>query len=429
MIDPKVLREEPDRLRAALKNRKSKVDLDAVLAADERRRKLQVQVDDLRSAKNAKAEAFGQHKRNKTGESPEAVALMAEMKTLDQQLPELEHQRTAAEDAYNALALSIPNLPDAAVPVGASSADNVKVRSWGTPRTFSFKPLPHWEVGEKLGLIDMERATKISGARFPLLLGAGARLSRALTQFMLDLHTTKHGYVEMAPPLLTKPSSEEAAGHIPFVTEDMYHVPAPEDLYMIGTGEVPLLNFHRDEILDNAKLPLKYVAYTPCFRKEAGAAGKDTRGLIRVHQFEKVEMFQFTRPEDSAAAHQEMVGHAEAVLQALNLPYQLMQLCTADISSAMVATFDPEVWLPGQNEWREISSVSSAGDFQARRAQIRFKRDAKSKAELVHTLNGSGLAVGRTFVAVLENYQEADGSLTIPDVLRPYMGGLEKITK
>ncbi len=429
MIDPKLLKDDPETVRKGLAKRRSRVDLDAVLAADEHRRRLQMRVDELRALKNSKAEMFGRHKRDKTAESSAALTLMEEMKKLDQDLPALEQQRTAAEESFHALNLRIPNMPLEIVPPGASSADNVELRRWGTPRTFTFSPKPHWEVGENLGILDMERAAKIAGSRFPLLTGAGARLSRALIQYMLDLHTTKHGYTEVAPPLLTRTAAEEGAGHLPFIAEDMYHLPAPEDLWLIGTSEVSLLNIHREEILEGARLPVKYVAYTPCFRKEAGAAGKDTRGLIRVHQFDKVEMFQFVRPEDSAAVHEEMIGHAEAVLQGLNLPYRLMHLCAADISSAMARTCDPEVWLPGQNEWREISSISNATDFQARRAQVRFKRDPKAKVELVHTLNGSGLAVGRTFVAILENYQEADGSITVPDALRPYMGGATSIAK
>ncbi len=427
MIDPKLIREEPDRVRAGLKSRNSKLDLDSVIKADEDRRKAQVGVDEMRAKKNAESEKFGKLKREGKGDTDEARAIVAAMQRLDADLTQATETLTAAEQAHRDLILRIPNLPDPLTPVGASSADNVQVRTWGTPRTLDFKPLPHWELGEKLGILDFEGGTKIAGARFTVLKGAGARLNRALIQFMLDLHTTKHGYTEITPPNLSLPASEEAAGHLPFIAEDMYHL--PEDLYLIGTAEVPLLNMHRDSVLDVAKLPMKYVAYTPCYRKEAGAAGKDTRGLIRQHQFEKVEMFQFVKPEDAAKTHEEMTGHAEAVLQALNLPYKLMALCTADISSAMNRTFDPEVWLPGQNEWREISSISNAGDFQSRRAQIRFKRDPKAKPELVHTLNGSGLAVGRTLVAVLENYQTADGSVTVPDVLRPYMGGLTVITK
>ncbi len=425
MIDPKLIREEPDRVRAGLAARGSKLDLDEIIKADEARRKAQVGVDEMRSKKNAESERFGKFKRAGTADSDEGKGIIASMQALDLELAKAEDVLKAAESAHRALILRIPNLPDPLTPAGTSGADNVLVRTWGTPRTFEFKPLPHWELGEKLGILDFEGGTRIAGARFTVLRGAGARLNRALIQFMLDLHTTKHGYTEITPPNLSLPVSEEAAGHLPFIAEDMYHL--PEDLYLIGTAEVPLLNMHREAVFDGAKLPMKYVAYTPCYRKEAGAAGKDTRGLIRQHQFEKVEMFQFVKPEDAAKTHDEMVGHAEAVLHALNLPYQLMALCTADISSAMTRTFDPEVWLPGQNEWREISSISNAGDFQSRRTQIRFKRDPKSKPELVHTLNGSGLAVGRTLVAVLENYQESDGSVTIPDVLRPYLGGMERL--
>ncbi len=429
MIDPKLLREEPDRVRKYLKQRNSKLDLDAILKADADRRTLQVMVDSLRAEKNLKAGEFGKMKKAGTGDGPDGKALMEAMQAVDAKQKGLEATLAATEARAQELLLQIPNVPHESVPVGASSADNVRVRTWGTPRAFDFKPKTHWELGEALGLIDLERATKIAGASFPLFLGAGARLMRAITQYMLDLHTGKHGYTEVNPPLMTLSPAMVAGGQLPSKGDDMYHVPAPDDLWLIPTGEVPLLNIHREEILDADRLPIRYVAYTPCFRKEAGAAGKDTRGLIRQHQFDKVEMFQYVKPEDSLAACEAMVMHAEAVLQGLGLPYQLMALCTADITTASHKTYDPEVWLPGQNEWREIASVSTCSDYQARRAQIRFRRDKQAKPELVHTLNGSGLAVGRTFVAVLENYQEADGSVTVPAALHPYMGGLKTITR
>jgi len=427
MIDPKLLREEPERVRAYLKQRNSKLDIDAVIKADADRRSLQVAVDTIRAEKNLKAAEFGKMKKTGGADSPAGKTLMEEMQAADTQLKTLEGSFAAADTLAHDLLLQIPNVPHESVPVGASSADNVLVRQWGTPRSFDFKPKSHWEIGEALGIIDLERATKISGASFPLFVGAGARLMRALTQYMLDLHTTKHGYTEINPPLMTLSPAMVAGGQLPSKGDDMYHIPAPDDLWLIPTGEVPLLNIHRDEILDMAKLPIKYVAFTPCFRKEAGAAGKDTRGLIRQHQFDKVEMFRYVKPEDSLTACEEMVTNAEAVLQGLGLPYKLMALCTADITTASHKTYDPEVWLPGQNEYREIASISTCSDYQARRAQIRFRREKGGKPELVHTLNGSGLAVGRTFVAVLENYQESDGSVKVPEALHPYMGGLTVI--
>ncbi|MEK7477287.1 MAG: serine--tRNA ligase [Candidatus Coatesbacteria bacterium] len=424
MIDPKLLKDSPDKVREMLTQRNAKVEFGALKAADDARRVSQIRADELRAKRNTSAQEFGKLKKAGTADSPEGKALMDSMRGMDAAMVEAAKVQADAEAAYHELVMLVPNMPHETTPVGKSGDDNVEVRKWGTPREFDFTAKPHWDICESLGLVDFERAIKISGARFTLFTGQGARLERALIQFMLDLHTTKHGYTEVSPPILVRSESLEGTGQLPNLREEMYHIPAPDDLWLNPTAEVPIANIHREEILDGARLPVKYVGYLPSFRREAGAAGRDTRGLLRVHQFDKVEMFQFVRPEDSIAAHEEMVGHAEAVLKALELPYRLMLLCTADISQASMKTYDPEVWMPGQRQYREIASVSTCSDYQARRAQIRFRREAGGKAELVHTLNGSGLAVGRTFAALLENFQQADGSVVLPDAIRPYMGGL-----
>ena len=322
--------------------------------------------------------------------------------------------------------LTVPNLPAADVPVGRSEEDNVVVRTWGEPQSYPFVPKPHWEIGEALGILDFERGAKLTGARFTLYRGAGARLERALINFMLDLHTEKHNYVEMLPPFMVNRESMTGTGQLPKFEDDLFRIEGM-DYFLIPTAEVPVTNIHRGEILKGADLPVCYTAYTPCFRKEAGSYGKDTRGLIRQHQFNKVELVKFVRPADSYNELEKLVADAEEVLQLLELPYRTMKLCTGDIGFSAAMTYDLEVWLPGQNTYREISSCSNFEDFQARRASIRFREDEKSKPEFVHTLNGSGLAVGRTLVAILENYQQEDGTVMIPSALRPYMGGLENI--
>jgi len=427
VIDPKILKDSPDKVRSMLIQRQAAVNFDALKAAGDARRAAQIRADELRAKRNTGAQDYGKLKKAGTAESPEGKALMESLRALDAELAEAGKAQAAAEAAYHDLVMLVPNMPHETTPVGNSGDDNVEVRKWGTPREFDFTPKPHWEICESLGIVDFERAAKISGARFSLFIGQGARLERALIQFMLDMHTTKHGYTEVATPILIRPEALEGCGQLPNLRDEMYHLPAPDDLWLNPTAEVPIANIHREEILDGARLPIKYVGYLPSFRREAGAAGKDTRGLLRVHQFDKVEMFQFVRPEDSLAAHEEMIRHAEAVLQALELPYRLMLLCTAEVSQASAKTYDPEVWMPGQKTHREIASVSTCSDYQARRAQIRFRREKGGKAELVHTLNGSGLAVGRTFAALLENHQQADGSVAIPAALRPYLGGLAAI--
>jgi seryl-tRNA synthetase len=387
----------------------------------------------------------------------DATALMEETRSLKDQLDALEKQAAKLDEQMRQLLANVPNLTRDEVPVGLSEADNLTVKTWGEKTAFDFEPKPHWELGEALGILDLERAAKLSGARFAVYMGAGARLERALISFMLDLHTEKHGYTEVLPPFMVNSKSLFGTGQLPKFAEDLFRCAnaiqqgdfvwdlfsiTPEmeserenvgifnDHWLIPTAEVPVTNLYRDEILDEARLPICLTAYTPCFRAEAGAAGKDTRGIIRQHQFQKVEMVKFVRPEDSDAEHEKLTRDAEEILEALKLPYRRMLLCTGDTGFSSAKTYDLEVWLPGQQLYREISSCSNFESFQARRANIRFRRGgAKGKLEFVHTLNGSGLAVGRTWLAIVENYQQADGSVLIPELLRPYMGGLERITR
>jgi len=424
VIDPKLIREEPDLVRKVLIDRNSPVDFDALLKTDEVRRAIQTKVDGLRAEKNKSAEAFGKMKREGKGDSPEAVALMKSMKELDAGMGSLEKERTEAEAKYDDILARLPNIPHESVPVGKSDNDNKELRKWGEPRKFPFKAKTHWDIGEALEILDFPRAANVAGGRFSLFRGAGAILERALINFMLNLHRTKHGYTEVSPPFLALPDSMFCTGQLPNFDEDMFKTREPDSLYLIPTAEVSLVNIHRGEILDGAKLPIKYVAYTPSFRREAGTYGKETRGLIRQHQFDKVEQVQFVKPEDSMTAQEEITRCAEAVLQALGLPYRVMLLCTSAMSQASARTCDLEVWFPGMNSWQEIASCSTCTDYQARRGQIRFRRDKSGKTELVHTLNGSGVAVGRTFAAMLENYQNEDGSITLPEVLKPFMAEL-----
>jgi seryl-tRNA synthetase len=378
----------------------------------------------------------------------DATALMEETRSLKDQLDALEKQAAKLDENMRQLLSGIPNLTRDEVPSGLSEADNLTVKTWGNKPSFAFTPKPHWELGEALGILDLERATKLSGARFAVYMGAGARLERALINFMLDLHTTKHGYTEVLPPFMVNSKSLFGTGQLPKFAEDLFRCSDADaeavargefrdnDHWLIPTAEVPVTNLYRDEILDEARLPISLTAYTPCFRAEAGAAGKDTRGIIRQHQFQKVEMVKFTRPEDSYREHERLTRDAEEILEALGLPYRRVLLCTGDTGFSSAKTFDLEVWLPGQQLYREISSCSNFEAFQARRANIRYRpatgqagQGAKGKLEFVHTLNGSGLAVGRTWLAIVENYQQADGSVLIPDALQPYMGGLERITR
>ncbi len=421
MLDIRYLRDNPDEAEARLHTRGETVGLAPFRTLDARRRELLCESETLKAERNSVSALIG-----KTKDKSQVQGEMARMKEVSARVKELDEALRQVEDDLRGLLLTIPNFPDSACPVGSSEADNPEVRRWGTPRLFDFEPKAHWDLGESLGILDFERAAKLAGARFAVGLSAGARLERALINFMLDLHTGDARYVEVLPPFLVNRDTMTGTGQLPKFEADLFHLDEP-DFFLIPTAEVPVTNLFRDEILDGAQLPLCYTAYTPCFRKEAGAHGRDTRGLIRQHQFNKVELVKFTRPEESEVELDKLLHDAETVLQKLELPYRVVDLCTGDLGFSAARTFDIEVWLPGQQAYREISSCSNFRDFQARRANIRFRREAGAKPEFVHTLNGSALAVGRTLVAVLENHQQADGSVLVPEALRPYMGGLEKI--
>jgi len=425
MLDPAFVRDHADLARAGLRNRgiDPDADLEALATFDSRRRAVIVEVEELKRQQNRSGEDVARAK--KEGRDPSAV--FAANRERGQQIKQLEADLGAIDQQRRALLLTIPNLPAAHVPVGVSAADNKEVRRVGEPRLFDFEPQAHWDLGPALGIIDFERATKTSGARFAFLMGDGAKLSRALINFMLSLHTSEHGYTEVEPPFLVNAESLIGTGNLPKFEADLFKIAGDWDLYLVPTAEVPLTNLHRGEILDGRQLPLKYCAYTPCFRSEAGSYGADVRGLIRQHQFDKVELVKFAPPDRS---HEELEGltrDAEQVLIRLGLPYRTMMLCTGDMGFASATTYDIEVWLPSQKTYREISSCSNTEAFQARRASIKFRPEGKGKAEFVHTLNGSGLAVGRTLIAVIENYQQKDGSIVIPEALRPWMGGQERI--
>ncbi len=391
-------------------------------AIDARRREAITQVENLKAKRNRASEEIARLKKNKQ----DASALIEETKALREQIQTLEKQAEEADADLRPIVTGIPNLPHESVPVGTTSEDNVEVRRWGTPREFEFKPKPHWELGEQLGVLDFERAVKLSGARFAVYWDLGAKLERALANFMLDLHTRKHSYTEVLPPYMVNSASLFGTGQLPKFAADQFKCEGA-DLWLIPTAEVPVTNLYRDETIDGARLPLYLTAYTPCFRSEAGSYGKDVRGIIRQHQFQKVELVKFVRPGTSYDELEKLTADAEEVLQLLGLPYRVMALCTGDLGFSSAKTYDLEVWLPGQQLFREISSCSNFESFQARRANIRFRPEGKNKTEFVHTLNGSGLAIGRTWLAILENYQQADGSVIVPEALRPYMG-VERIT-
>jgi seryl-tRNA synthetase len=387
------------------------------LELDKKRREITVQVETLKSERNTASQEIG--KLKKAGQ--DASEQMAAVRALGDKIAEDDQELKAIEVRLKEILLSIPNIPADDVPVGADDSANPVVRTWGEPGKFDFEPKAHWDIGEGLNIIDFERGVKVSGARYIFYRGLGARLERAVISFFLDLHTEKHGYTEMFPPFIVNGASMQGTGQLPKFAEDMFKL-ENGDMYLIPTAEVPVTNYHRDEILNVAELPIKYTAYSGCFRAEAGAAGRDTRGLIRMHQFNKVELVKFTKPEESWDELEKLTLDAEEVLQLLGLPYRVVRLCTGDLGFSSATTYDLEVWLPAANCYREISSCSNFLDFQARRANIRFRRDAKAKPEFVHTLNGSGVAVGRTVAAILENYQQADGSVIVPEVLRKYMG-------
>ena len=416
MLDIKFIREHTEEVRQNLKNRHAQVDLDALLEADARRRELLGQVEAMKNRRNDVTKEISVLKRNKEN----ADEKIAAMKKLGDEIAVLDGKVKEAEEQMLAVQLMIPNMCHPSVPVGNDDNDNPEVRKWGDVTTFDFEAKNHWEIGEHLGILDAERAGKVAGSRFYFYLGAGARLERAVYNFMLDMHTEVYGYTEVIPPYIVNRDSMLGTGQLPKFYEDMFRIEGQE-MFMIPTAEVPLTNYYRGEIIDGNKLPVYLTAMTPCFRAEAGSAGRDTRGLIRQHQFHKVEMVKYVAPETSYDELDKLTNNAEAILQALKLPYHVVCLCTGDIGFSAAKTFDVEVWFPAQGKYREISSCSNTEDFQARRANIRFRRDAKSKPEYVHTLNGSGLAVGRTVAAILENYQQADGSVIVPEVLRPYM--------
>jgi seryl-tRNA synthetase len=419
MLDPAYVRDHLSEVEARLKTRglDPSADLQALAQLEAERRRLIPAVERLKQAQNAASDAVARAK--KEGRDPSAI--FTENKARAGQIRAIETELAAVERQRDARLLTIPNLPHESVPVGRSSADNVEVRRWGQPPAFDFTPKPHWEIGAALGILDFERAARMSGARFSVLLGGGARLARALVDFMLDLHVREHGYREVEPPFLVNAAALTGTGNLPKFEQDLFKVAGDWDLYLIPTAEVPLTNLHREEILDGRTLPLSYTAYTPCFRSEAGSHGTDVRGLIRQHQFDKVELVKITSAEQSYDALEQLTRDAETVLERLGLPYRRVVLCTADMGFAAAKTYDLEVWLPSQNTYREISSCSNTEAFQARRAQIRYRPDGTGKAQFAHTLNGSGLAVGRTLIAILENGQRADGSVAIPEALRPYM--------
>ena len=427
MLDPAFVRDNLGALRAALEARGADLsaELEELAALEAHRRRLLPELEGLKRAQNAAADEVARAKRQGLDTAP----IQQASRERAQQIKQLDVELEAVEQRRNRGMLVIPNVPHETVPVGKSSADNAEVRRHGTPRDFDFTPQAHWDLGPALGIIDFERGTKIAGARFTVLVGAGARLARALINFMLDLHTGTHGYTEVEPPFMANTASLTGTGNLPKFEADLFKIGGDWDLYLVPTAEVPLTNLHRGEILDGRDLPIRYTAYTPCFRSEAGSYGADVRGLIRQHQFDKVELMTFAAPEHSYDEHERLTANAEEVLKRLELPYRTMLLCTGDTGFASAKTYDIEVWLPGQSAYREISSCSNTEAFQARRANIKYRPQGSGKAEFVHTLNGSGLAVGRTLIAILENYQQADGTVTVPTALRPYMDGRETITK
>ena len=427
MIDPAILRDNPDLVRAALQHRgvDMNTELEALAALEAERRRLIPELEGLKRDQNKAGEDAARARREGLDISP----IQETSRQRAQQVKQMGAELESIEERRARIVLAIPNLPHASVPTGKSAADNAEARRHGAPRSFAFTPQAHWDLGPALGIIDFERGTKIAGTRFTVLVGGGARLARALINFMLDLHTKEHGYTEVEPPFMANTASLTGTGNLPKFETDLFKIAGDWDLYMIPTAEVPLTNMHRGEILDGRSLPIRYTAYTPCFRSEAGSYGADVRGLIRQHQFDKVELMAFTTPDRSYDELERLTGNAEEVLKRLGLPYRTMLLSTGDMGFASAKTYDIEVWLPSQNTYREISSCSNTEAFQARRASIKYRPEGTGKPDFAHTLNGSGLAVGRTLIAILENYQQEDGSVVIPEALRPYMDGVETITR
>ncbi|UFJ40468.1 serine--tRNA ligase [Brevibacillus humidisoli] len=424
MLDVKVLRHDLDEVRRRLAHRNEDISaLDQFAEVDANRRQVIQEAEVLKNKRNTVSDQVAALKRNKQ----DADHLIAEMKEVNERIKALDEQLRELDEQLHEILLSLPNLPHESTPVGESEEDNVVARTWGEAQKFDFEPKPHWELAQQLGIVDFEAAAKVTGSRFVFYRGLGARLERALMNFMLDLHVDQDGYEELLPPYIVNRASMTGTGQLPKFEEDAFKLEGP-DYFLIPTAEVPVTNLFRDEILDGAMLPRNFAAYSACFRSEAGSAGRDTRGLIRQHQFNKVELVKFVKPEDSYEELEKLVAQAEKVLQLLGLPYRVMSMCTGDLGFTAAKKYDLEVWLPSYDTYREISSCSNFEDFQARRANIRFRRDTKSKPEFVHTLNGSALAIGRTVAAILENYQQADGGVLIPEALRPYMGGIERIS-
>jgi len=424
MLDAKYIREHLNDVREKLGLRGQPVDLDRFISIDSERRKAIQEWEKLRALQKKVSDEVSKRKR----EGEDTSELISEMKKVSQEMKGLDEVVAEKERLLEAFLLIVPNIPHSSVPIGKDSSDNPEVKCWGEIREFDFEPKPHWEIGEELGILDFKTGAKIAGARFTLYWDLGAKLERALINFMLDLHTREHGYCEVLPPFMVNRTAMTGTGQLPKFEEELFKVEGT-DYFLIPTAEVPVTNIHQDEVLEEKALPLYYAAYTPCFRKEAGSYGKDTRGLIRQHQFNKVELVKFTRPESSYDELEKLLADAEEVLKRLELPYRVVNLCTGDLGFSASKTYDIEVWLPSQQTFKEISSCSNFEDFQARRAKIRYRLSGKSKTEYVHTLNGSGLAVGRTLVAILENYQQADGSVIIPKALRPYLYGVDRIEK
>ncbi len=422
MLDAKFVLENLESVQNRLSQRGPRISLDEFVRVSREKKEVLKKTEDLRAVKNKASEEVSRLKRD----GRDASALIAEMRQVGDEIGALEERLKSFDEELKATLLNIPNIPHESVPAGKSAEDNVEVRRWGSRPEFAFKPQAHWDVGEKLGILDFERAAKITGSRFAVYFGAAARLERALISFMLDLHTRERGFIEVLPPFIANADSLTGTGNLPKFKEDLFKLEG-FDWYLVPTAEVPLTNIYRNEMLDGAALPIRFAAWTPCFRSEAGSYGKDVRGLIRQHQFNKVEMMIFSRPESSFEEHEHMTASAEEVLKRLGLHHRVVLLCTGDMGFASAKTYDLEVWMPSRDGFMEISSCSNCMDFQARRSNIRFKREAKGKPEFVHTLNGSGLAVGRTVSAILENYQQADGTVVVPEALRPYMNGLEHI--
>jgi seryl-tRNA synthetase len=423
MLEIKFVRQNLERVRQALRNRGQDDDLKEFLHHDSERRAILLEVEALKHRRNTVSERIAEMRRHRQ----DAADLIAEMKAVSDQIKSLDEELSHHEQGLRSILMGLPNLPHRSVPVGEDAEANVIVKKVGDPPSFDFQPLPHWEIGERLGILDFERAARIAGTRFALYMGYGARLERALINFMLDVQTKERGYLEVLPPFIANRTSTTATGQLPKFEDDLFKLEG-WDYYLVPTAEVPVTNIHQGEILDEGELPKRYAAYTPCFRSEAGSYGKDTRGLIRQHQFNKVELVKFTTPETSYEELELLLSDAEIILQRLGLPYQVVVLCTGDLGFSAAKTYDIEVWVPGQQRYREISSCSNFEDFQARRGNIRFKRKGEKGTTLVHTLNGSGVAVGRTVVAILENFQQEDASVIIPEALRPYMDGMERIS-